>query len=326
MSFKQFILRQEYEKVQGLGDRLDYLKDLIEWKCFKRFFESLFRDNDTTGGRPHYDEVVMMKILVLQRLYGLSDQETEFQINDRTSFKNFLGFPDTLPDYSTLWRLKERMQKNGTIEKIWNELQRQLDAKGLRVKTGVIQDATFIEADFGKKRYQKEKQAKRRGEEINYTERQKAHIDKNGTFAVKNQEIHFGYKLHQKMDIDFGLIREFDVTTASTHDSQIDLIEAGDNAAYRDKGYAGTQLRRGIIDMTMKKAARNRSLTSKEEKFNKAVARIRSIGERPFAVMQRVFHGGTTRAKNIARVTVQQMMECFAFNLYQLFTLAKRRL
>lgn len=324
MSFKQFVLREEYEKVHGLGDRLGHLKGLVDWEKFRSFFADLFFDDEKTGGRPHYDEIIMMRVLVIQRLYGLSDQETEFQINDRTSFKNFLGFPENLPDYSTIWRLKERMQKDGTLDKIWNELQGQLDEKGLKVKTGVIQDATFIEADLGKKRHYKEKMARKRGREIEYTNKQKAHMDKDGTFAVKNQEIHFGYKLHQKTDIDFELIREFNVTTASTHDSQIDLTEFDDKAAYRDKGYAGVKPHPNVKDMTMKKAARNRPLTKEEKKFNKAVAKIRAQGERPFAVMQRVFNGGTTRVKNIKRVIVEQTLECFAFNLYQLFTLAKQ--
>lgn len=314
----------KYQKVHGLGDRLYHLKGVIDWERFRPFFADLFFDDDKIGGRPHYDEIVMMRALVLQKLYGLSDQETEFQINDRTSFKNFLGFPETLPDYSTIWRLKERMQKDGTLDQIWNELQRQLDAKGLKVKTGVIQDATFIEADFGKKRHQEEKRAKKHGEKIEYTKKQEAHMDKDGTFAVKNQEIHFGYKLHQKSDIDFGLIRKFDVTTASTHDNKVDLTKPRDNAVYRDKGYAGVKPHPKVKDMTMKKAARNRPLTKEEKKFNKAVAKIRSRGERPFAIMQRVFNVGTTCVKNLARVTVQQAMECFAFNLYQLFTLRKQ--
>lgn len=324
MSFRQFVLREEYEKVQGLGDRLNHLKGMVDWERFRPFFANLFFDDDETGGRPHYDEVVMMRVLVLQRLYGLSDQETEFQINDRSSFKNFLGFPEKLPDYSTIWRLKERMQAEGTLDSIWNELQRQLGAKGLKVRTGVIQDASFIEADYGKKRHCGEKRANKKGEKAEYTEKQLAHMDKDGTFAVKNQEIHFGYKLHQKTDVDFGLIREFDVTTASTHDSQVDLTESGDNAAYRDKGYAGVKPHPDVKDMTMKKAARNRPLTREEKTFNKRVAKIRAPGERPFAVMQRVFRGGCTRVKNLKRVTIEQAMECFAFNLYQLFTLAKR--
>ena len=325
MSFEKFVLRNQYKKVQGLGDRLDHVKDMIDWERFRPFFADLFFDDDKIGGRPHYDEIVMMKVLVLQRFYGLSDQETEFQINDRTSFKNFLGFPDKIPDYTTIWTLKERMQQNGTIEKVWSELQRQLDAKGLKVKNGVIQDATFIEADFGKKRHYKEKKAEKRGEKIEYTDKQRAHMDKDGTFAVKNKQVHYGYKLHQKTDVDHGLIREFHMTTASTHDNNIDLTEQNDDTVYRDKGYFGVKPHPDVNDMTMKRAVRGRPLTMEEKKYNKAIAKVRSPGERPFAVLRRVFHGGRTCVKNIKRVSVHGMMDCFAYNLYQLFTLKKQR-
>ena len=193
------------------------------------------------------------------------------------------------------------------------------------MKNGVIQDATFIEADFGKKRHYKEKKAKRKGKEIEYTDKQKAHMDKDGTFAVKNDQIHFGYKLHQKTDVDHGLIREFSMTTASTHDNNIDLTEQNDDAVYRDKGYFGVKPHNGVKDMTMKRAVRGRPLTKEEKKYNKAIAKVRAPGERPFAVLRRVFRGGRTCVKNIKRVSVHGMMDCFAYNLYQLFTLKKQR-
>ncbi|MBI5332498.1 MAG: IS5 family transposase, partial [Candidatus Aenigmarchaeota archaeon] len=291
MSLEKFVMRNQYKKVRGLGDRLDHIKDMIDWEKFRPFFADLFFDDDEIGGRPHYDEIIMMKVLVLQRFYGLSDQEIEFQINDRTSFKNFLGFPDKIPDYTTIWTLKERMQKKGTIDNIWNELQRQFVVRGLQVKSGVIQDAAFIEADLGKKRYGKEKRAEKSGEKIEYTDKQKAHIDKDGTFSVKHNQIHYGYKLHQKTDVDHGLIREFDLTTASTHDNNIDLTEQDDGTVYRDKGYFGVKPHPDIKDMTMKKAVRGKPLTKKEKKYNKTIAKIRSPGERPFAVLRRVFRG-----------------------------------
>jgi len=325
MSFEKFVLKNQYKKVQGLGDRLDHIKGMIDWEKFRPFFSDLFFDDDKTGGRPHYDEVVMMKVLVLQRFYGLSDQEAEFHINDRTSFNNFLGFPDKIPDYTTVWGLKERLQKSGVLEKIWNELQQQLEDRGLKVKNGVIQDASFIEADFGKKRHYKEKKAGRKGQGIGYTEKQKAHMDRDGTFTAKHNAVHFGYRLHQKTDIDHGLIREFSVTTASSHDSKTDLTEIIDKAVYRDKGYSGVAPHPFIMDMTMKKAARGRPLTKEEKKYNKKIAKVRAPGERPFAVLRRVFHDGRTRVKNLSRVTVQGAFDCIAYSLYQLFTLKKQR-
>jgi len=68
---------------------------------------------------------------------------------------------------------------------VWDELQRQLDAKGYRVKKGVIQDASFIEADLGKKRHQREKKARKQGKSVEYTEKQQRHVDKDSGFSVK---------------------------------------------------------------------------------------------------------------------------------------------
>ena len=91
----------------------------------------------------------MVKLLVLQAWYGLSDPELERQVNDRISFRHFLGYPETLPDYSTVWQLREHLGETGRDRLVWAELQRQLDEKGLTVKKGVAQDASFITSDPG---------------------------------------------------------------------------------------------------------------------------------------------------------------------------------
>ena len=79
--------------------------------------------------------------MVLQAWYGLSDPELEWQVNDRLSFRHFLGYPERAPDYSTVWRFRERLAETGRNRLVWAELQRQLDRKGLSVRKGVIQDA-----------------------------------------------------------------------------------------------------------------------------------------------------------------------------------------
>ena len=84
------------------------------------------------------DEVLMVKLLVLQAWYRLSDPELERQINDRISFRHFLGYPERAPDYSTVWQFRERLAETGRDRLVWAELQRQLAAKGLRVRKGVV--------------------------------------------------------------------------------------------------------------------------------------------------------------------------------------------
>jgi len=326
VSFDRFIMKQQYQKVKGLGDRLELMKQQIDWRPFVPLVDSVFHDNETTGGRPHTDELIVVRSMLLQAWYGLSDPELEFQCHDRLSFRNFLGFPETIPDFTTIWKIRDRLKESGVDKQIWDELQRQLNVKGYRVKKGVIQDASFIEADPGKKRIQQEKRARRKGEQVEYTEKQLQHIDKDSDYSVKHGQIHYGYKSHIKLDVDHHLIRDLDVTPANQHDGDVDLVKEGDHAAYRDKGYFGKHLEAAnVVDKTMKRGVRGRKLNGGEQKRNKTIGRIRAPGERPFSVIKRVFHGDRTAVKTLERVHIKEMFKCFAYNLYQLVTLNRKR-
>jgi IS5 family transposase len=325
MTFEAYILKEKYKKIHGLGDRLALMKDQIDWKPFIKIIDSAFDDNDKAGGRPHTDEIVVVRCMLLQSWYGLSDPELEFQCNDRLSFQNFLGLDQKVPDFSTIWRIRDRLKERGKEEDIWNELQRQLDEKGFEVKKGVIQDATFIDADAGRKRLQLEKIAKKDGRKIEYSEKQKRHMDRDGTFTAKQNQVHYGYKDHLKTDVDYNLIRDYEVTTAKTHDGDIDLAVEGDVAVYRDKAYFGKGLKaENVEDKTMKRATRKRKLNGGEQLRNKMIRRIRSPGERPNAVIKRVFNGDRTQVKTLERVMIKEMFKCFAYNLYQLVTLERK--
>lgn len=327
MSFQHYVLKEEYERVRGLGDRLELMRGQLDWNPFIPLVRSVYHDSPETGGRPHTDEVLVVRCMLLQSWYGLSDPELEYQINDRLSFRNFLGFPEIIPDFTTVWKARERLKNAGVDEKIWSELQRQLTRKGYIVKKGVIQDASFIEADVGRKRYYREKKAEKKGEPIEYTKKQKQHIDQDGSYAVKSSQIHYGYKNHTKLDVDHHLIREFEVTTASTHDGDVDLVKKGDVTVYRDRGYYGKTLNaKGVVDKTMKRGTRAGKLNGGEQKYNKSISRIRAPGERPFSVVKRVFNGARTLVKTLTRVRIKEMFKCFAYNLYQLVTLERKRL
>ena len=131
-SFIDFAFREEYERVRIFGDKLSEIDSIISWEAFRPIVKDIYDNKTEKGGHPNIDEIIMIKILVLQEWHGLSDPELERQITDRISFRKFLGFPDTIPDYSTIWIFRERLIKSGKDRKIWQELQRQLDAKGPR--------------------------------------------------------------------------------------------------------------------------------------------------------------------------------------------------
>ena len=148
-TFVDFGLNEAYKRVAQLGDKLAEIESLLDWEAFRPIVAELYDNKSERGGRPNTDEVLMVKLLVLQQWHGLSDPELEKQVADRLSFRKFLGFPHTIPDFTTVWRFRERLAETGRDQAIWAELQRQLDALGLRVRKGVVQDATFITADPG---------------------------------------------------------------------------------------------------------------------------------------------------------------------------------
>src|SRR5512139_753508 len=163
-SFATWVLRGLSE-TQGKS-RLSQISDLIDWSPIRCILEEMYDNKSEKGGRPNCDVILMFKILILQQWYGLSDLEVERQMADRISFMSFLGFPNPFPDSRTIWLFRERMAKTGKDEAVWAELQKQLDAMGLKVKRGTIQDATFIEADPGKSKKSSDGVAKTRTAEM----------------------------------------------------------------------------------------------------------------------------------------------------------------
>ena len=113
-TFKAYMLKKAYERYQNLDDKLAKMEPLIDWEAFKPIIQGLYHNQGPQGGRPNMDPVVMVKLLVLQSWYGLSDPELERQVVDRISFQRFLGFPETLPDYSTVWQFRERLARART--------------------------------------------------------------------------------------------------------------------------------------------------------------------------------------------------------------------
>jgi len=289
--------------------RLSMISNVIDWHPIRQILDEMYDNKSEKGGRPNCDVIMMFKILILQKWYGLSDLEVERQMADRISFMAFLGFPDPFPDSRTIWLFKQRIADTEKDKMVWTELQRQLDAMGLHVKRGTIQDATFIEADPGSSK-------KPRGDSA------KTRRSRDGTWAKKGDETHFGYKLHQKTDIDYCLIREIETTTASLHDSQVDL-SIKDEIVLRDRGYFGVTAIG--IDLTMKRKTREKQLGALDKERNRLIRILRAPGERPHAVIKRVFRAGRVLVTTVKRVCVELMVTAFAFNLYQLCTLKKAK-
>ncbi len=301
-SFNKHLLRQEYQKLAQLGDKLAAAEHQIDWEQFRPILTDLYTNNTEKGGRPNHAPVLMVKLLVLQSWYGLGDEETERQAVDRLSWRRFLGYPDKVPDSTTIWLFRERLAETGKDRQVWAELQRQLNKKGLRVRKGVAQDASFIEADAGSS-------GKPRGEEA------KTRRSRDGDWAKRPKGSVFGYKMHVKTDLDLGLVRSLDVTGASVHDSRVDLSLPGE-VVYRDKGYFGVEPQGW--DATMMRGVRGHPLGVWDQLRNNRIGVKRRPVERVFALLKRGFGCERVLVTSLERVRVKLLFMCFCFNLTQL--------
>jgi IS5 family transposase len=150
-SFTTWTLRGLSAK-QGKS-RLSQISDIINWDPIRDILDEMYDNKSERGGRPNCDVILMFKILILQRWYGLSDLEVERQMADRISFMAFLGFPDPFPDSRTIWLFKERMGKTGKDQIVWAELQRQLDDMGLQVSLTLVSESLDVVETLSAERF-----------------------------------------------------------------------------------------------------------------------------------------------------------------------------
>ena len=140
---------ERLKALSAAGDPLERLAKVVDFEVFRGELEAaLSRSDLPKGGRPPYDPVVMFKVLVLQTLYTLSDDQTEYQLKDRLSFMRFVGLAlhDPVPDAKTIWLYREQLARVGAAERLFARFDEILRAKGWLAMGGQIVDATVIEA------------------------------------------------------------------------------------------------------------------------------------------------------------------------------------
>lgn len=142
--------QETQEKLSSIGNPLEKINKVIDFEMFRVKLESKllnFNNRNNAGAKP-YDVVMMFKIMILQRYYGLSDTQIEYQILDRLSFKNFLGLEsgDKVPDEKTVWLFRENLTNTGLVEEIFEQFTQFLEEKGLIMNKGKMIDASFTVA------------------------------------------------------------------------------------------------------------------------------------------------------------------------------------
>ena len=213
-------------KLSQLGDPLEKLCKGVDFERFRSLIEdNLIKEPRGKGGRPPYDYVLMFKVMILQRYYNLSDDQVEYQINDRMSFMRFLdlSISDDVPDSKTVWNFREQLTDLDLVEELFALFLKELEKLNLIVNEGKIVDASFVEVPRQRNSCGENKQIKE-GEipqRIAATPRVKAQKDTDARWTKKNNVSYFGYKNHTKLDAGSKFIVKYSTTDASVHDSQV---------------------------------------------------------------------------------------------------------
>lgn len=287
---------------------LDVLADSVDWGRFQRLMRDVY---GSRRGRPSYPPLVLFKSLLLQQWYGLSDPGLEEALEDRLSFRRFVGLSldAPVPDHSTLSRFRQQLSQRNLGDKLFGELNRQFDQQGLILREGTLIDASLVEADARRPR---------KGEDKSTTKRS----DDDATWTVKRNTPHFGYKAHVAVDQGSGLIRKAILTPANVSDRTpaADLIQGDEGILYADKGYDGWWFRdrleeAGVRDGVMHCNYAKRPLTEGQKQRNREISNVRSSVERCFAVMKRWYGYRRVRYRSLTRNDLQLQLMCMAINL-----------
>lgn len=294
--------REEQARLERLRKRnkLLQLNELINWEIFRPILRRALKGIPKgPGGRPAYDELLKFKMLVLGRIYNLSDAELEFQVEDRSSFRDFLGITsgDKVPDEKTIWEFREKLTTVGAMKKLFGRFDAILYKNELILNDGRIIDAEIIEAPKRHLKKAEKEVLNDSTEATDWTENsnRKKQVDIEAGWTKKHGKSYFGYKNTTKIDNGSKLILKYHTTNASVHDSEsfdlvLDKDQDSHQPVYADKGYWGQKCQTSVIRAAgpgmariMHKGKRGSAVTEDQTAENKLWSKTRARVEHVFA-------------------------------------------
>jgi len=321
-----------YQKLLDIGNPLEKISKVIDFEMFREILESKLLNQykkNNAGAKP-FDLVLMFKIMILQRYYGLGDTQIEYQILDRLSFKKFLGLEsgDKVPDEKTVWAFREKLTNEGLVEEIFSQFTKHLESKGFIMNEGKIVDASFTVAPRQRNSRDENKKIKEgNGDDLwNDKPNKKKHKDIDARWTKKNGETFYGYKNHAKVDTKSKFIDNYEVTDASVHDSQpLDKLLTEDDTGqdfHADSSYTGENQEKVISKYEMnnkvhEKGYRNKPLTDEQKASNKQKSKTRARVEHVFGFMEQSMNGLIVRSIGITRATGIIGLINLTYNLFR---------
>lgn len=293
-------------RVLGSSGALDRIGALVKWYRFEKLLGGF---NHAGPGHPGWPALVLYKALLVQSLYGLSDRELEEALADRLSFRRFCGLSleEAIPDHTVLNRFRNALIARGLLDRLFAELDRQLDKAGVMVKRGTMLDASLIEATAAP------------GADG------RSAVDPDARFGgqrTKGGGFTFGYKAHVGVDLGSGLIRAVATTPANVNDTTPadQLIRGDEREVYADAAY-DTHARRarlnaiGIKSRIARRPNKHHPLSGRLKRYNRLIARRRAAIETTFATFKQRMRLTRIRYAGLVKAAAQITLAAIAFNM-----------
>ena len=303
------------------------LNEFIDWEIFRPQLETIRnKPRKNASGRKPFDVALMFKILILQSLYNLSDAQIEFQIRDRLTFMKFLGldWQSTVPDEKSVWLFRDQLTKAKLIKPLFDRFESLLVEQGFEAKRGQMVDATMVNVPIQHNNKEENVNIKNGQTPENWSDPKKRQKDTNARFTKKRNKSFYGYKNHANVDVEHKLIRDYDVTDASVHDSQVfeDILgPAQDNPdVYADSAYRGKQTEKDLASADYKshvheRPYRNTPLTEEQKEANGKRSKIRVRVEHVFGSQLQLAGDLILRTIGIARAKTTIGLRNLGYNL-----------
>ncbi len=300
-----FDLDTRYAQLSAHGDPLEVLATAIPWETFRPVVQRAFRkDRKSPAGRKPYDPVLMFKVLTLQSLYNLADEQTEYQIRDRLSFMRFLGLSlhDRVPDAKTIWLFRDTLAQQGVIDAVFDRFHAFLARQGYTAQHGTMVDARMVPVPMQRNTREENQQLKAGTVPAAWAQHPAKRRQKDGDarWTQHHGQSYYGYKNHVAVDVRHKLVRTYTVTPAATHDSQVvtTLLPTPNTrqAVWADSAYRSAEITdylksHGYQNHIHYKGYRNHPLSAARQALNHRRSAIRARVEHVFG-----FHVNSLRS------------------------------
>ncbi|RUQ36768.1 MAG: IS5 family transposase [Candidatus Competibacteraceae bacterium] len=327
-----FAAEEREAKLDSLGDVLRVMEQHVDFKALAAEMDRVApRPGRERGGRPPFPTELMVRAWILQNLYGLSDEQMEYQVLDRLSFQRFLGLrrSSQVPDRTTFWTFRERLTVAKAGDALFETVHRQLAQHGDIARGGQMVDASLVPVPRQHVTEEERQLIKRRAMPVGWKPAQRRQKDTEATWTQKHGNSTFGYKVSVSADRRYKLIRKVKVSTASENDT-LHLEDVLDHAntghdLYGDKGYVDGEREQRLKAQgwrvhIQRKAQKGKPLSACQTRRNTRIARIRARVEHVFAALEQM-GGKLLRGIGLDRATFQLTGKAAVYNLRRLCSL-----